>query len=129
MIPRRKWTLRISAVAAVAAVSAKILLGCVDSSVTQPYEAKDLTLEEIREKLASKDFKEKLEAKKQIDKLEPEERVRILLALAQDRSPATRIIAAQKLRALDDPRAKTAVARLAQEDPDPTVREVAAGKP
>lgn len=97
----------------------------VDRSVTQPYVEKDLTTDEIRAKLASGEFKDKLEAAKQIDKLDPAEKLRVLLKLADDPQAATRLLAVKKLRTLDDPRAKEKLARLAEEDPDPDVRDLA----
>jgi len=103
--------------------------GCsTDPTVAQPHLKRDLKAEEIRSMLTTGDFKQKLEAQKQIDKLEPEERLRIVLALAKDADAAVRLIAVKKLRAIDDPRAKAELARLAKDDPDETVRELAGTK-
>lgn len=103
--------------------------GCIDSSVTQPYQEKDLTLDEIRSKFQSGDFKQKLEAGKQIDKLEPSEKLRVLLTLSKEQDPPTRVLAVKKLKPIDDPRARETLERLAKEDPDPTVRQLASERP
>ncbi|GEM_PF-3434001 len=97
----------------------------VDLAVSQPYVEKDLTTDEIRSKLGSGEFKQVQEATKQIDKLEPEERLRVLLKLAEDPQSPIRLRAVKKLRALDDPRAKTKLEKMAREDSDADVRELA----
>jgi HEAT repeat protein len=100
--------------------------GCnVDRSVTEPHRERNLMVEDIRRMLKSGDFKDRLEAARQIDKLGDDEKVTVLLELAQDPDPAARILAARKLRDLDEPRATEALARLASEDADPDVREAA----
>ena len=100
--------------------------GCsTDPTVAQPHLKRDLKAEEIRTMLTSGNFKQKLEAKDQIDKLEPEERMRVLTALSTDSDAAVRLIAVQKLKKSDDPRAKDILAKLAKDDPDDTVRDLA----
>ena len=104
--------------------------GChVDSSVAEPYRERDLELRDIRLMLRSGDFKRTLEASKQIDKLAPEEKVRFLLELSESPEAPIRIVAVKKLRVLDDPRAKDRVARMAKDDPDSTVRQIANQNP
>ena len=100
----------------------------VDKTVTQPYVAKDLTTEEVRSRLKSGDFKERLEAGKQIDKLEPEEKLRVLLKLAEDVDAPARLLAAKKLLKIEDARAKKKLEQMAKEDSDPDIREMAGGK-
>jgi HEAT repeat protein len=101
------------------------LVGCSDPTVKEPYQQKDLTVEEIRAKLKSEDFKHRLEASKQIDKLPSEEKLLVLLNLAADPEPSTRLLAVKKLQAVDDPRARQKLEQLAQSDPDTDVREAA----
>ena len=103
-----------------------LLHGCsVDRDITRPTQKRDLTGDEIRDKLRSLDFKEKLEAEGQIDRLEPPEKRRTLLALADDPDAAVRLIAVKHLRKADTEEARARLSRLAKDDPDPTVRELA----
>jgi HEAT repeat protein len=127
MSKRRKFALGGTlAVAVLAACVWTLMGGCaVDTQITEPHRERDLKLEEIRAMLKSGDFTKKLEASKQIDKLPAEEKLRTLLELSADAEPATRILSVRKLKAIDEPRAKAALARLAKEDPDDTVRELA----
>ncbi len=97
----------------------------IDRDITRPVELRDLTTDEIRIKINSPDFKDKLEADRQIDKLEVEERRRILLKLSTDPDAPVRLIAAKHLKKIDHPEAHAALRRMAQEDPDETVREFA----
>lgn len=97
----------------------------IDTEVTKPHEQRDLQAHEIRAMLAGSDFKRMLEAGQQIDKLAPAEKLRVLLTLAKDPDAAVRLFAAKKLKSVDDPLAKETLARLAKDDPDPTVREIA----
>ncbi len=80
--------------------------GCVDTTVTRPYQEEDLTIREIRKKLQSGDFRQKLEASKQIDKLAVEEKLRVLIILSQDAEASTRLLAVKKLAKIEDPRAE-----------------------
>jgi hypothetical protein len=101
--------------------------GCqVDKEVTQPYQERSLATDEIKDMLKSADFKQRLEASKQIDQLPPQERLGVLLELTSDPDAATRLLAVKKLKTLTDPRAKSRLAELATDDPDQTVRELAA---
>ena len=101
--------------------------GChVDTEVTKPYAQRSLATEEIRAMLASGDFKQRLEASRQVDKLEPQERLTVLLELAQDPDAAARLLAVKKLKEVDDPRARETLTKMAKDDPDPNVRELAA---
>ena len=103
--------------------------GCsVDREISKPVEKRDLTLDEIRTKLASSDFKQKLDAEKQIDKLEAEEKCRILLGLSREPDAAVRLIAVKHLAKLERPDARARIGEIAKDDPDPTVREFAASK-
>lgn len=107
-----------------------LLTGCgVDPTVKEPYKAKDLTVDEIRAKLQSGDFRQRLEATKQIDSLPSDEKLRVLLVLADDPQPSTRLLAVKKLRAIDDPQARAKLEQIAKNDPDPDVRELAAQQP
>lgn len=101
-----------------------LLLGCVDTTADRPYRERDLAVDEIRAKLASEDFHERLEASKQIERLDPAEKFRVLLVLADDPNPATRLLAVQKLKPIAA--ARDRLARMAKEDPDPDVRDLAA---
>jgi HEAT repeat protein len=97
-------------------------IACVDTTVTRPYEEREMTVREIRGKLSAGDFLRKLEASKQIDKLEGEERLQVLLVLSEDPEASTRLLAARKLAKIDDPRARARLDRMAKKDPDPDVR-------
>ncbi len=112
---------------AVAAVGAWVAMGgcATDPTVAKPHEKRDLKAEEIRAMLTTGDFKQKLEAQQQIDKLEPEERMSVLATLSTDADAAVRLIAVKKLKKSDDPRAKDILAKLAKNDPDETVRDLA----
>lgn len=99
--------------------------GCVDTTVTRPYQEEDLTVKEIRKKLQSGDFRQKLEASRQIDKLPLEERVRVALILSEDGVASTRLLAVKKLGRMEDSRSRNRLEVLAKEDPDPVVRELA----
>ncbi len=128
----KKWIVAAVAAAAVAGGAALVwhkVHGPVDKTVAQPYVEKDLTVDEIRAKLKSKDFKGRVEAGKQIDKLEPEERLRVLLKLADDADTPARVLAVKKLRLIDDARAKDRLRKMAKDDPDSDVRDLAASKP
>ncbi len=99
--------------------------GChVDPTVSKPIEHRDLALDEIRGMLRSGDFKQRLEASKQIEKLPLDEKLRVLDGLAVDPDPAVRLMAAKKLRSIDDPRAK-ATRETLKNDADPDVRAMA----
>ena len=102
--------------------------GCADPTVKQPYKEEDLNTDQIRAKLNSPDFKEQLEGKKQIDKLPPDDKRKVLLVLADDPKPSTRIMAVQKLKTVDHPDARAKLEKLAREDADATVRELAGEK-
>jgi HEAT repeat protein len=127
---RGKFAIGGLALAAAAGGAVYVALGgChVDTSVTEPHRERDLAADEVRAMLAGGDFAKKVEAGRQIDKLPPADRLRILLRLADDPDPAVRLLAARKLRAIDDPAAKATLARLATDDPDETVREIAGAK-
>ncbi len=100
--------------------------GCVDTTVTRPYQEEDLTIKEIRQKLQSGDFRQKLEASKQIDKLPLEERLRVVTVLAVDPAASTRLLAVKKLAKIEDPRSRARLKKMSNEDLDPVVRELAA---
>ena len=101
--------------------------GChVDGTVAQPVEHRDLALDEIRGMLKSGDFKQKLEASKQIDKLPLDDRLRVLDGLAADPDQAVRLMAAKKLKTIDDPRAKATLEKL-KNDADADVKAMAGG--
>ncbi len=103
------------------------ILGCrYDPTAKEPYKKRDLTVEEIRAKLKSSDFKQRLEASAQIDKLDPEEKIQVLLVLADDPVASTRLLAVKKLSPLQDARARAKLERLAKDDPDADVRDLAA---
>lgn len=97
----------------------------IDRSLTEPYVEKNLTAEEIRTKLLSGDLLQKIAARKQIEKLEPEEKLRVLLILADDSDVTVRLLAARELLKIEDPGAVDKLSWLAENDPDETVREVA----
>lgn len=104
-----------------------VFWGCsYDPTAKEPYKKRDLTVEEIRAKLKSADFKQRLEASAQIDKLDPEEKVQVLLVLADDPVASTRILAVKKLVPLQDPRARAKLEHVAKSDPDADVRDLAA---
>ncbi|MDP6957621.1 MAG: HEAT repeat domain-containing protein [Planctomycetota bacterium] len=100
--------------------------GCVDTTVTRPYQEEDLTIKEIRQKLQSGDFRQKLEASKQIDKLPLEERLRVVTVLSVDPAASTRLLAVKKLAKIEDPRSRIRLEKMSKEDPDPVVQELAA---
>ena len=100
-------------------------IACVDTTVTRPYEERDMTVREIRKKLTSGDFRQKLEASKQIDKLEVEERLSVLLVLSEDAEASTRLLAVKKLAKIEDSRAQARLERMSKDDPDELVRELA----
>lgn len=100
----------------------------IDPTVKEPYKERDLQAKEIRAMLTSGDFMKQREASRQIEKLEPEERLRILTTLSKDADAPVRLIAVKNLHKIDDPRAKETLAKLAKDDPDETVRELAGGK-
>ena len=75
----------------------------IDRSLTEPYVEKNLTAEEIRTKLLSGDLLQKIAARKQIEKLEPEEKLRVLLILADDSDVTVRLLAARELLKIEDP--------------------------
>ena len=100
--------------------------GCVDTTVTRPYQEEDLTIKEIRQKLQSGDFRQKLEASKQIDKLPIEERLRVVTVLSVDPAASTRLLAVKKLAKIEDPRSRARLEKMSKEDPDSVVRELAA---
>lgn len=128
MTRAKRFVLGGSLLAAVAVGAAWLLSsGCqIDRQVTEPYREPTLTGAEILTMLASGDFKQTLEASKQIDRLASEEKLAVLLDLARDQNAATRLLAVKKLADVDDPRARKALADMAKDDPDPTVRELAA---
>jgi hypothetical protein len=100
--------------------------GCqVNTQVTEPYRERKLAADEIRSMLRSDDFKQRVEASKQIDSLAGEDKLAVLLDLARDPDAATRLLAVKKLKGVDDPRARQALADLGKNDPDPTVRDLA----
>lgn len=98
----------------------------VDKTVTQPYVKPDLTVDEIRDKLKTGDFKQRIEATQQLNKLEPEERLRVLLKLAEAPESPVRMLAVKELRKIDAPEAKQKLQDLAANDLDSDVRELAA---
>ncbi len=97
----------------------------VDKSITEPYVEKDLPVEEIKTKLLSGDLTQKIAARKQINKLEPEEKLRVLLVLADQPEATVRLLAVRELLWIDDPKAVSKLKSLAKNDPDPDVRELA----
>ena len=101
----------------------------VDPTVKEPYKARVFTADEIRAKLNSGDFRQRLEATKQIDSLQPEEKLALLLLLADDPQPSTRLLAVKKLKTLPDSAAKEKLQQIARSDPDPDVREWAGQAP
>ena len=118
---------RIATTFAVALGLALAAGACVDRTVTHPPREVDLTVEEIRTKLQTGSFRDKLEARKQIAKLEDGERFRVLQALSEDPAASTRTIAVGELgKMLPHAGALARLTEMAAEDPDETVRELAA---
>jgi hypothetical protein len=126
----KKWSVSGCIIAALATAGYFLypkLIHPVDKTVSQPYNAPNLTVEQIRTQLNSGDFKQKLEAGKQIDKLAPEEKLHVLLALSHDTESSSRMLAIKKMKSLEDPRAKERITEMAKSDPDTDVRELAGG--
>lgn len=89
--------------------------------------ADDPALKETRRLLNSGEDRDRILARRVVEALPHEARIQVLLALARDPKPATRRFAALNMVGLrGDPRVLAFLASLAQNDPDPGVREAAA---
>lgn len=89
--------------------------------------ADDPAVTEARRLLTSGEDRDRLLARRHVEALPHEARLQVLLALARDPKPATRQFAASNMVGLrGDPRVLAVLANLAQNDPDPGVREAAA---
>lgn len=87
----------------------------------------DPALREVRGLLTTGEDRDRILARRNIEALPRETRVQVLLALARDAKPATRRFAALNMVGLrGDNRVLAVLANLAQNDPDPGVREAAA---
>lgn len=128
----KKWILAAVAAAVLAGgswIAWHKMRGSVDKTVAQPYQKPNLSVDEIKAKLISKDNKQILEATQQIDKLPAEEKLQALLKLSEVPETPARLRAVKLLRKIDDPRAKERLQKLAMEDPDEDIRDLAASKP
>ncbi len=89
--------------------------------------ADDPALKEARRLLASGQDRDRVLARRNLEAMPREAHIQVLLALARDPKPAVRRFAASNMVGLrGDSRVLAALAALAQNDPDPGVREAAA---
>lgn len=85
------------------------------------------SLSKVRALLESGEGTDRVLARRNIEALPQESGVQVLLALVRDPRPATRRFAASNMvRLREDARIRAVLANLAQNDPNPEVREAAA---
>ncbi|MFH1533074.1 MAG: HEAT repeat domain-containing protein [Pseudomonadota bacterium] len=99
-------------------------LHCAGDIVEQEQD-RVLTSDALRTALTSEDFRAKNRARKQIDTLAPPERLALLVEVASLPDPAARTLAVVELAKMGDA-ARPTLERLAADDPDPDIRELAA---
>ena len=99
-------------------------LRCAGDIVEQERE-RVFAPDELRAALTSADFRVKNKARGQLGTLAPSERLTLLVEVASSPDPAARTLAVVELAKLGEA-ARPDLERLAAEDPDPDVRELAA---